>query len=121
MKSWWLQTPASSGRVATNPYTSLNGHMFSRLDPSGKMALRLPAGEREEFLKKYKTTLFHGYGIVQKEYVSVPDGLLNNTKELKKYFDISVRYVRALKPKWHPIFVSCPSCVFARLVVRQSW
>ena len=73
--------------------------MFSRLDPSGKMALRLPAGEREEFLKKYKTTLFHAYGIVQKEYVTVPDALLNNTKELKKYFDISVRYVRALKPK----------------------
>ena len=91
--------PSIERKGATNPYTSLNGHMFSRLDPSGKMALRLPAGEREEFLKKYKTTLFHAYGIVQKEYVSVPDALLNNTKELKKYFDISVRYVRTLKPK----------------------
>lgn len=91
--------PSIERKGATNPYTSLNGHMFSRLDPSGKMALRLPAGEREEFLKKYKTTLFHAYGIVQKEYVSVPDGLLNKTKELKKYFDISVRYVRTLKPK----------------------
>jgi hypothetical protein len=91
--------PSIERKGATNPYTSLNGHMFSRLDPSGKMALRLPAGEREEFLKKYKTTLFHPYGIVQKEYVSVPDALLNNTKELKKYFDISVRYVRGLKPK----------------------
>ena len=91
--------PTIERKGATNPYTSLNGHMFSRLDPSGKMALRLPAGEREEFLKKYKTTLFHAYGIVQKEYVSVPDGLLNDTKELKRYFDISVRYVRTLKPK----------------------
>ena len=60
--------PSIERKGATNPYTSLNGHMFSRLDPSGKMALRLPAGEREEFLKKYKTTLFHAYGIVQKEY-----------------------------------------------------
>jgi hypothetical protein len=91
--------PNIERKGATNPYTSLNGHMFSRLDPSGKMALRLPAGEREDFLRKYKTTLFQAYGIVQKEYVTVPDDLLSNTKELKKYFEISVRYVRTLKPK----------------------
>jgi hypothetical protein len=91
--------PSVERKGATNPYTSVNGHMFSRLDPSGKMALRLPAGERERFLKKYSTTLFHAYGIVQKEYVTVPDDLLSNTNELKKYFDLSVRYVRTLKPK----------------------
>jgi hypothetical protein len=34
------------------PYTSLNGHMFSFLTETGTMALRLPAGEREAFLKK---------------------------------------------------------------------
>src|SRR5258708_38688804 len=91
--------PSIERKGATNPYTSLNGHMFSRLDPSGKMALRLPTGEREDFLKKYNTTLFHAYGIVQKEYVTVPDDLLSNTKELKKYFDLSVRHVQTLKPE----------------------
>jgi hypothetical protein len=46
-----------------NPYTSLNGHMFSLLlGPSGAMALRLPDGEREKFLQKYKTTLYEAYG-----------------------------------------------------------
>ena len=39
------------------PYTSLNGHMFSVLHKDGSVALRLPAAEREAFLKKYKTTL----------------------------------------------------------------
>ena len=75
--------PGVERKGASNPYTSLNGHMFSRLDPSGKLALRLPADEREKFLKKYKTTLFEAYGIVQREYVTVPDTLLKNTSELK--------------------------------------
>ena len=39
------------------PYTSLNAHMFSVLHKDGSVALRLPAAEREAFLKKYKTTL----------------------------------------------------------------
>jgi TfoX/Sxy family transcriptional regulator of competence genes len=34
-----------------------------------------------------------------KEYVSVPDELLENTEELKQYLDLSYAYVRTLKPK----------------------
>jgi|ERR1043165_9253981 hypothetical protein len=91
--------PKVERKGAGNPYTSVNGHMFSYLHPSGSMALRLPEGEREKFLAKYKTKLFEAYGIVQKEYVTVPDGLLRNTKELQKYFEESYRYVQSLKPK----------------------
>jgi hypothetical protein len=84
---------------ATHPYTALNGNMSSYLHPSGKMALRLPEGEREKFLVKYKTKLFEAYGVVQKEYVTVPDALLENTKELRKYFDLSCEYTAGLKAK----------------------
>jgi hypothetical protein len=83
----------------TVPYTSYNGHMFSNLEKDGTLGLRLPEKIREEFLKKYKTTLVVSYGIVRKEYVAVPDRLLKNTKELKPYFDISFEYVKSLKPK----------------------
>ena len=91
--------PSVERKGAANPYTSLNGHMFSYLNPSGTLALRLPAVEREKFLKKYKTTLFEAYGTVMKQYVTVPESLLKNTKELQKYFDISYRYIGSLKPK----------------------
>jgi hypothetical protein len=91
--------PAIERKGATHPYTSLNGHMFSYLHPSGAMALRLPGADRARFLKKYNTTLFEAYGIVQKEYVRVPDELLARTKELLEYFEASYRYVGALKPK----------------------
>ena len=91
--------PNVQRKGATVPYTSLNGHMFSYLTKEGKLALRLPAGEREAFLKKYKTTLCEAYGIVQREYVIVPDALLSSTRELKKFFDCSYEYVGSLKPK----------------------
>src|SRR6266568_3950333 len=68
---------------ATVPYTSYNGHMFSYFEKDGSFGLRLPTEVREEFLKKYKTTLFISYGIVKKEFVLVPEKLLKNTKELK--------------------------------------
>ena len=84
---------------AANPYTSVNGNMFSQLLPSGRLSLRLPADEREAFLKKYKTKLVEQYGVVMKEYVEVPDALLAKTAEIKKYFDISYDYALSLKPK----------------------
>jgi len=92
--------PEVERKGADNPYTSLNGNMFSiLLSPAGRMALRLPEAEREKFLKKHKTSLFEAYGTVMKEYVAVPDALLKKTSELRRYFAISYEYARTLKPK----------------------
>jgi len=91
--------PSVELKGATVPYTSLNGHMFSYLSKAGKLELRLPAGEREAFLQKYKAKLCEAYGKVQPEYVEVPDSLLSSTRELKKFFDCSCAYVRSLHPK----------------------
>jgi hypothetical protein len=63
------------------------------------MSIRLPKDELEAFLKKYKTTMFKAYGVVKKEDATVPDALLKNTKELKKYLEISYAYTKSLKPK----------------------
>ena len=82
-----------------NPYTSLNGNMFTLLNPPGNLAIRLPQAEREKFIKKYKTKLFEAYGVVMKEYVAVPDSLLPKTKELATYLAISYEYAKTLKPK----------------------
>ena len=83
----------------TMPYTSHNGHMFTYLSKNGSMGLRLPKEDREAFLEKHNTTLFEQYGAVMKEYVTVPDDLLENTEELQEYLDISYGYIRTLKPK----------------------
>jgi TfoX/Sxy family transcriptional regulator of competence genes len=92
--------PEIERKGADNPYTAVNGNMFSLLlSPAGRMALRLPEDERERFLKKYKTVLFEAYGALMKEYVAVPDALLENTKELRKYLALSYAYAKTLKPK----------------------
>jgi TfoX/Sxy family transcriptional regulator of competence genes len=92
--------PEIERKGADNPYTSLNGNMFTLLlGPTGRMALRLAESDREAFLKKYKTSLFEAYGAVMKEYVAVPDSLLGKTKELQKYVALSYAYAKTLKAK----------------------
>jgi TfoX/Sxy family transcriptional regulator of competence genes len=82
-----------------NPYTSLNGNMFTLLNPPGRLAIRLSEADREKFRKKYKTGLFEAYGAVMKEYVAVPEELLSKTKELQPYLRLSYAYAKTLKPK----------------------
>jgi hypothetical protein len=95
-----LQTnPKIERKGDANPYTSLNGNMFTLLHSSGTLAFRLPNGEREKFLKKHKTTLFEAYGTVMKEYVVIPDSLLKKTTELAPYLAISYDYAKTLKAK----------------------
>lgn len=100
---WYEELVATNSAVErkgkTMPYTSLNGNMFSFLSQTGLVGIRLPKQEREAFLEKYATTLFETHGTVLKEYVTVPGELLENTGELKKYFDLSFEYAKTLKPK----------------------
>lgn len=80
-------------------YTSLNGNMFTFLSAEGILAIRLSAEEREVFLKKHNTKLMEAHGTVLKEYVRVPGPLLTKTEELKRFFELSFRYAKSLKPK----------------------
>jgi hypothetical protein len=91
--------PGVERKGDTVPYTSHNGHMFSYLSKAGVMALRLPEKDREAFLKTYDTCLCTQYGVIQKEYVEVPDALLRKTAELKRYLAKSFSYASAMKPK----------------------
>jgi TfoX/Sxy family transcriptional regulator of competence genes len=90
--------PALERKGAANPYTAVNGNMFTLLHES-TLAIRLPEDDREKFLKKYKTKLYEAYGAVMKEYVEVPKEMFEHTNELKKYLQCSYEYAKALKPK----------------------
>jgi hypothetical protein len=84
---------------AANAYTSHNGHMFSYMDGSGVLALRLPEPEKREFMARFDAPLHAAYGVVQKDYVSVPDAVLEDTATLAPYFAAAWRHVQTLKPK----------------------
>src|SRR5215831_15903445 len=94
---------AASGSVErkgdTMPYTSLNGNMFSLLAKDGSLGFRLSNEDRKEFLEKYQSELMKQYGVVMKEYVVIPDQVLDSPVELQRYFELSYAYAKTLKPK----------------------
>lgn len=91
--------PDIQRKGVTMPYTSVNGHMFTILSKTGSLGLRLSKDDRETFLEKYESTLYESHGAIMKEYVTVPDELLEKTAEIKPYLDQSFAYVKTLKPK----------------------
>ena len=80
-------------------YTSINGHMFTLLTKEGNVGIRLDKEDREAFMEKYNTGLSRQYGAVMKEYVHVPDEMLDDIEALKPYIEKSYEYVQTLKPK----------------------
>ena len=89
----------ASVKGAKNPYTSLNGHMFSFLDADGAIALRLPNELYEDFLARYDGDPVMQFGRVIQGYVFVPEELLRNTDELAVWFDRSHDWISTLQPK----------------------
>lgn len=91
--------PESVRRGAKNPYTSVNGHMYSFLHRNGSVGLRLSPDDRAEFLENYDSRIAEQYGAQMKEYVVVPDHLLERSDELLGWLERSFDWVSSLKPK----------------------
>lgn len=70
--------PEVERKGAANPYTALNGNMFTFLDKTGAVSLRRPQAERDAFIEKHQTRLSQQHGTIMKEYVLVPDQLLQD-------------------------------------------
>jgi hypothetical protein len=74
------------------PYTSMNGNMFSFMGQGGVLAFRLSKGERAAFLGGHP-------GAVMKDYVAVPDAVLEDGEALGELWGRCVANARTLKPK----------------------
>lgn len=84
---------------AANPYTSRNGHMTSFIDEDGEVSIRLDEGDRERFIQQYESRISMQYGRQMKEFVVVPDSLLERPDEIRPWFVRSWEWVGALEPK----------------------
>lgn len=82
-------------------YTAVNGNMVAMMSRHGVLGLRLPPAERAGFIERYATELFRGDPTwpLAKEFVAVPDDLLERTDELAPYLERSLAHVLTLKPK----------------------
>ena len=81
------------------PYTSYQGNMFSQLTKAGVLGLRMGKAEREAFIAEFDGALLVTYGTIMKEYVAVPDQLLEDTPRLLPYLEQSYAYAKTLKPQ----------------------
>jgi TfoX/Sxy family transcriptional regulator of competence genes len=82
-------------------YTAVNGNMYSMISKYGVVGIRLPDAERQAFLRRYDAALFRGDPDwpPAKEYVAVPDTLLEDTEALRPYLELSFRHAQTLRPK----------------------
>lgn len=80
----------------TMPYTSANTHMFSLLNKDGEFGIRLSKESQEAFKEKFDTTIFKSYGAVMRDYVLVPQHLLESPAILGPYLQESYEYVMSL-------------------------
>ena len=83
----------------TMPYTSANGYMFSQLNKAGQIGIRLPKVLQQEFVERYDSGPFLSYGATMKDYVLVPDHLLDDLDMLAEYLQKGYEYVLSLPPK----------------------
>ena len=83
----------------TTPYTSLNGHMTSFLDKSGTMGLRLSQNDIEAFIAKHESKLMEQHGRTMKDFVVIPNLLLNDQNGMLSYLELSTKHTACLKPK----------------------
>lgn len=81
------------------PYTSMNGNMYTMMSKDGRLGIRLGKEDFAKFIEEYDTIPFKNYGATMREYVEVPDSLLEDTKALAPYMAMSHEYAKILKPK----------------------
>ena len=91
--------PNIERKGVNNPYTSLNGNMFTFLSKEGEVALRLPEAVRQEIISTHGGWQTISYGAVMKEYVSIPPALLRQTQKLRPFLEQSLEFARTLKAK----------------------
>lgn len=80
-------------------YTSMNGNMFSFVDPEGLMCIRLSDADKSAFEAAHSTGDVIQYGSVMRGYVPVPVAMLEDEAALLALFRQAVENAKALKPK----------------------
>jgi hypothetical protein len=73
--------------------------MTSFIDEDGEVSIRLDEASRGEFIEKYDSRISMQYGAQMKEFVVVPDDLLERPQEIHAWFVRSWEWVGTKEPK----------------------
>lgn len=83
-----------------NPYTSLNGHMFSFIDQTNEyLAVRLSKEGKQAYNDKYNLGDVIQHNSVMNGYVEIPKDKFQDKEFVFKMLNESYDFVSSLKPK----------------------
>ena len=91
--------PDIERKGANNPYTAVNGNMFSAVNKDGQVGIRLSKEDHAAFIDQHDSEQFMSYGAKMNGYVVVPLKVVSDKKLFKKWFDKSFEFASSLKPK----------------------
>ena len=91
--------PEIQRKGAANPYTSMNGNMFSALQKDGVLTVRLSEAEKKAYNEEHGTSDVISYNAVMRGYVYVTDEIWADEVRLEELFAQCVEHVKGLKPK----------------------
>ena len=91
--------PVSTRKGKNNPYTSMNGHMYSMVTKEGQVAIRMSKDERIQYMEEVNPNEVVTYNTMMKEYIEISDELLQDQDAVLSLLDQSIEYIKTLKPK----------------------
>jgi len=91
--------PGCVRKGKNNPYTSMNGHMFSMVTKEGQVAIRMSKEVRVEYMDQVNPEEVFTYNTIMKEYISISDEMLQDQRAVMSLLDQSIEYIKTLKPK----------------------
>lgn len=82
-----------------NPYTSLNGYMFSFIDKAGLLHFRLPKARIAELIAQGLAEHAFQYGRNMPDFAQMSDEVFRDLEAAKAIFAESLGHTASLKPK----------------------
>ena len=91
--------PRFERKGKSTAFTSANGYMFSYLNKAGELGIRLSTDLQEKFSEANEVKPFLSNGTVMRDYVLIPETMLDDVSAISSLLDQSYDHVMSLKPK----------------------
>lgn len=91
--------PGLERKGKTMPYCSDNTYMFALFNKAGEVGFRLSKPDRTQFLEDFESRPYLSYGATMKDYVLIPESMVQDTKLAATYLEKAWDYVKSLPPQ----------------------
>jgi len=93
------QVPGLERKGKTMPYCSDNTYMFALFNKAGEVGFRLSKTDQLQFLEDFDSGPYLSYGATMKDYVRIPESMVQDEKSAAIYLEKAWKYVQGLPPK----------------------